>query len=84
MIAQGRERLQAALQNPASIGDWAEPDENECEEILYAAQETYEGRTGEAFPYEAVNAPALTEPAGDPWEEDQLAALYPQLCEGFS
>ena len=83
LIAQGRERFQAALQNPASIGDWAEPDENECEEILYAAQETYEGRTGEAFPYEAVNAPALTEPAGDPWEEDQLAALYPQLCERF-
>ena len=83
LIAQGRERCQAAMENPASIGNWAEPDENECEEILYAAQAAYEGRTGNNFPYDAINAPQLSEPAGEPWEEDQLEALYPELCVRF-
>ena len=83
LIAQGRERFHVAMENPASIGNWAEPDENECEEILYAAQVAYEGRTGKNFPYDAINAPQLSEPAGEPWEEDQLEALYPELCVRF-
>ena len=83
LIAQGRERFQAAMENPANVGDWAEPDENECEEILYAAQAAYEGRTGNEFPYDAINTTQQAEPAGDPWEVDELEALYPELCVRF-
>ncbi len=83
LIAQRRERFQAALENPASIDDYAEPDENECEEILYVANEAYESRTGDKFPYESVDSPSPSEPAGQPWDEDDLERLYPELCERF-
>lgn len=83
LIAQGRERFQAALENPASIGDYAEPDENECEDILYVAYEANQSKTGEEFPYESVSSSPPAEPAGEPWDEDELEFLYPELCEEF-
>ncbi len=83
LIAQGRERFQAALENPASIGDYAEPDENECEDILYVAQEAYQSKTGEEFPYESVDSSPPSEPAGQRWDEEDLERLYPELCERF-
>ena len=60
-----------------------EPDENECEDILYVAQDAYESRTGEEFPYDAINTHQPFEPAGAPWDEEQLEALYPELCGKF-
>ena len=83
LIAQGRPRFQEALENPEIVGDWAEPDENECEDILYAAQDAYESRTGEEFPYDAINTHQPSETAGAPWDEEQLEALYPELCGKF-
>jgi len=83
LIAQGSERFKAALENPDSIGDYAEPDENECEDIVYVAYEAYESKTGEEFPYESVDSPPPPQPAGEPWDEDELELLYPELYERF-
>ena len=83
LIAQSRRRFQAALEYPAGIGDYAEPDENECEEILYVAQEAYQSKTGEEFPYESVDSPSPSEPAGQPWDEVDLELLYLALFEKF-
>ena len=83
LIAQGRPRFQEALENPEIVGDWAEPDENYCEDILYAAQDAYENRTGEVFPYDAIHTHQPSETAGAPWDEEQLEALYPELYGRF-
>jgi len=34
------------------------------------------------MPWEEVESPA--EPAGAPWEEDELEALFPKLAEKYS
>ena len=83
LIAQGRERFLAALQDPQRIGDWAEAGACECEDILFAAENANENRTGAEFPYDDIDVPFLSEPAGAPWEEDELETLYPKLCERF-
>ena len=45
--------------------------------------EGWASKTGEEFPYESVVSPSPSEPAGEPWDEDDLERLYPELCERF-
>jgi hypothetical protein len=81
LISQGRQYFEAALDHAPNAADHAEPDANECEDILYLASAIYQAKTG--------RRPARTgfqqssEPAGVQWDEDQLPELYPGLCERF-
>ena len=86
LIAQGRERFEAALKTPEIIGEWAEPDENECEDLMGAGYDAYIAKTGAPFPDGAIKRKSTypPEPMGEPWEEDQLEQLYPSLCAKFS
>ena len=83
LIARGRRRFEAALADPQSIGDWIEPGENECEELLAVAWDAYLAKTGEELPDDAIKLRAPSDPIGERWQEDQLEQLYPQLCEKF-
>jgi hypothetical protein len=82
LISKGRHYFESALKDPTRAAD--EPDENvsECEEMLYAADRAYESKTGEYPPKSDVTYPAGG-PTGDPWEEDDLKKLYPELWERF-
>lgn len=51
--------------------------------MLYVAGGAYESRTGGAFPYDLISASSAGEPAGEPWDEDDLEALYPAPWERF-
>jgi hypothetical protein len=84
LISQGREYFEAALQDPQSAADKAVPGEGaECEDLLYAAGTAYEELTGdEEMPRPADARPA--QPAGDPWEENDLATLFPEVARKFS
>ena len=83
LVAQGRERFDAALQNPEIIGKWAEPDENESEDMLGAGWDAYLAKTGDEFADGAIRVNYPSEPIGERWEEDQLEQLYPTLYEKF-
>ncbi|MEA5466395.1 DUF4240 domain-containing protein [Leptothoe sp. PORK10 BA2] len=83
LIAQGHERFEAALNNPEIIGEWAEPDANECEDLISAGWDAYYVKTGNGFPDGAIAVQQSSEPMGEQWEEDQLAELYPKLCKKF-
>ena len=82
LIAQGRDYFAAALGDPERAADRAEAGEAECEAILYVAAEAYETKTGEQLPPSRVRYPA--EPAGQPWDEDDLEARFPAVARRFN
>jgi hypothetical protein len=82
LIAKGRSYFEAALADPVRAADDAEPDANECEDMLYVAASVYKSKTGSYPPKSDIALPS--EPAGEKWEEDDLQALYPELWERFS
>jgi hypothetical protein len=84
LIAQGRERYDAALANPEVIGDWAEPDECECEELMGAGWDAYLAKTGNEFPDGAIHVDYPDDPIGESWKEDDLEERYPALSEKFA
>jgi Protein of unknown function (DUF4240) len=81
LICQGRQYFEEALRNPESAANHAEPDANECEDMLYVAASIYKQRTGE-YPPRSVTMPE-DGPAGTRWKADQLKTLYPTLYERF-
>ena len=83
LVAQGRERFEAALKDPKLIGDWAEPGENECEDLMGAGWDAFHAKTGGGFPSGAITGNRSADPTGEPWEEDGLEKLYPNLCKKF-
>lgn len=85
LMANGRERWEAAMKNPEAIGDLADPEEAEDQEMLYVPDDAYRDTTGEEeFPENRITVSTRSEPVGEPWEEDHLKTMYPKLCETFS
>jgi len=82
LIAKGRTYYEAALADPVRAADEAEPDANECEDMIHVAAAAYKSKTGNYPPKSDIPLPS--EPAGEKWEEDDLESLYPELCERFS
>jgi len=81
LIAQGELVFQAALRDPESLADVADP-EVECERMLYVAQGAFERATGRGLP----RRPSLqaAEPSGRRWKESQVGARLPGLAVRFS
>jgi len=82
LIANGRKRFEAAIDNPESVGDWAK-GEMGYEDMMYVAIDAYEQKTGNDFPYDAVTSNCPDNPIGKEWGEDELETLYPQLCKKY-
>lgn len=82
LISQGRKYFEDALADPIRAADLAEPDMNECEDMLGVAVSIYRERTGSYPTTEITVHPSG--PAGERWKEEDLENLYPELCERFS
>ncbi|MBN1206874.1 MAG: DUF4240 domain-containing protein [Myxococcaceae bacterium] len=80
LVAQGRTVYEAALADPESLVDVAEPDA-ELEELLGVAESAYQEATGEELPVRESTEP--DEPRGEEWEEDELQERFPRLSERF-
>ncbi len=89
LIARGRDFFEMVMRTPERVGEGvargAERDEyaRECESILSAAEAAYESKTGQEIPFVAFTTHLGTEPQGEPWEEDDLERLYPDLTRRF-
>src|SRR5215208_2580480 len=83
LIAQGRDYFEAALREPERAGDRAVPGEAECEALLYSGTAAYEERTGAEEPTSARSRRLPPEPDGEPWEEDDLPRLFPDVAARF-
>ncbi len=81
LIAKGRSYFEAALADPVRAADEAEFDANECEDMLYVASSVYRDRTGDYPKGSGVAFP--TSPIGDPWDEDDVDSLFPELKDRF-
>jgi len=84
LIAHGREYFERALADPRRAVDALEPGEYaDCETLLYAAAEAHESVTGNPLPPLPPEARGTSEPEGDPWSEDDVEKLYPDLAKRF-
>jgi len=82
LIAQGQTVYENALRDPDTLAGvlTGEEEEVECEEMLYVAARACEEKTSEEMP---MATRAYPEIAGEPWEEDDLPALFPRLARKF-
>ncbi|RZO56353.1 MAG: DUF4240 domain-containing protein [Sandaracinaceae bacterium] len=84
LISLGRSWFERAMKEPDSLAEVQfgphEEQDSFFEEYAYVAGDIYEELTGESMPERPENA--ATEPAGEPWEDDDaLASRLPRLWE---
>ena len=81
LLMQGRHTFEAALADAESLAGnpEIEPDNCECQDILYLAYRTYETKTGNEMPLVIRNE----QTEGLPWEEDELEQRFPRLWAAF-
>lgn len=77
LIAQGKAVYDAALADPESLADHITDAFAAFEEFAYVPIEVFETKYDEDWPGQPGRFPA--EPAGTPWEEDDLDRLFPRL-----
>ena len=85
LIAQGRAVYEAAMADPQSLDEVANPDVDDCtfEEFAYVAADVYEGKTeNDEIPSRAEPEPI--DPIGEPWEQEELPKRFPKLWSKFA
>ena len=82
LLANGRARFEAAMQQPEVIGDWTDGDAD-LEDMLAVAYDAYRRVGDQDSPFESTVDRRPAEPVGEAWDEDDLESLYPRLCEKF-
>lgn len=80
LISRGQRVYEAALNDPEILAE-VEPPVEGLEGWQYVAGRAYEATTGKDLPDNGERQ--AEDPAGDPWEEDDLGSLYPRLSERF-
>ncbi len=87
LIGQGATTYTTALRDPETLVAVCTPHSPadpyfmyECESLAYAPLEAYEQKTGQEMPYTGAGAPELI---GEPWEDDDLPAMFPKLWAAF-
>jgi len=80
LISRGQAVYEAALKDPESLAD-VEPSVEGLEGWQYVAGRAYQAKTGRDLPDDGERQ--AEEPAGEPWDEDELATLFPRLSEKF-
>ena len=77
LISEGRSVFEAALKDPDSLADLPHIDPAELEAFGYVAFELYEQKGSGKLAFDYSNESA--EPAGTPWDEDEVGKLFPRL-----
>jgi hypothetical protein len=82
LISQGRAYYETALKYPVRAADRAgRLQQNENEQLLYAAMQAYQTKAGKMMPQLPYHGAG--EPAGKAWAEEDLPKLYPELTKRF-
>jgi Protein of unknown function (DUF4240) len=82
LILCGREAFEAALQDADSLADLPMVPRGE-EGLLSAPTIVYEEKTGQPFPESDLVVPHPDQPAGEPWEEEDLPRRLPRFWKRF-
>jgi hypothetical protein len=81
LISEGRSTFENALKDPDSLADLPHVDPAELESFGYVVSELYEQKGGGKLAFVSTESP---EPAGTPWEEDEVGSLLPRLDEKYA
>ena len=82
LIGKGEQAFEAALEDPRAAAEYFQVgDVAECENLLYSSSTAYKTVTGEDLP--TLDTRSSEEPSGEPWEEEDLPDLYPELVTKF-
>lgn len=81
LLTQGEQAYERALEDPESLAAIAVED-GECEAFLYAPVEAIKQVSGPDA-LQPRYRPHPAEPAGTPWEEEELDARFPKLTAKF-
>jgi len=86
LISRGEKDYEAALADPESLLGVVTDSDGDCqvEGFQYIASQVWEektGKSGDDFPSHDIER--RKDPTGMPWEEDELEARFPMLCEKF-
>ena len=81
LISMGRADFEKALRDPDSLADLPGVGEQMFYEgFQYVASAVYEKKTGHD-PVRSAEAPS--DPAGEPWDEDEVNSMFPRLASRF-
>ncbi len=84
LITQGRDYFKLALKKPERAGDRvAVGDGVACDEIWNIADRAYEEKTKKADFHKKAQ-PVERTIKGQPWDEEEVADLFPRLAEKFA
>ena len=84
VLSRGRSATELARSDPEgfglSVSPNTDPDEMECEELIYAGGSAYKTLTGDFGPPRVTPRPAA--PSGEEWEEsiESLRSRFPRLA----
>ena len=81
VISLGRERFEATLRDPDSLAEIEIAEDPEAESLGYAALAAYERAAGDEMPLSDPFTP--DQPAGNAWDEDDVASVVPRLAEKY-
>lgn len=81
LISEGRQAFETALADPDSLAESADYENYELESFGYVALEVLQ--TMGVAPLARDPALSQSKPSGDPWDEDDLAAMFPKLAARF-
>ncbi|MEM7281915.1 MAG: DUF4240 domain-containing protein [Pseudomonadota bacterium] len=78
LISEGRQTFDAALAEPDTLAELPRVYGAELELFRYVHFELYEKKVGKMLEPNYEGAPL--DPAGEPWDEDEVYALFPKLA----
>jgi hypothetical protein len=87
LISEGRPVYEAALDDPDTLADLPDIEDFGLEDYGYVAADVYQELTGDelepAEPAVAAERADSEAPAGEEWDEEQLAAMFPRLAQKY-
>jgi len=83
ILGKGRDVFEVAMKAPDELGQFVDSNEVDNELLEYAAVNVLEQRAIEEDPRDRSNRRADDQPAGEPFEEDIVAATVPKLSALF-
>ncbi|GAB5561321.1 MAG: DUF4240 domain-containing protein [Synoicihabitans sp.] len=86
LIGQGQTYFEQVINDPHSFAPvpGVFPGMYENEQLLYVAMEASRSGTGEEIPPPELDPTASWEPSGEPWKEEDLPTLFPEVSNRFN
>lgn len=83
ILGKGRDAFEVAMKDPNELGPLVDNNEVDNELLEYVAVNVLQQRGVEEDPRDRSDRRADDQPAGEPFEEETVAAAFPKLAASF-